>query len=396
MSKRSARGWIVRLVPVGVAFAASLLYALQNDPGMGSEAPREERELAASTASDGEVVGAVQVDTLPWAENFSTSLHATAQGMKTWYAESNHGFEEYTGVPYEQLPCKSCHEPSATGGCASCHGSAKPRYGAKVDASLTGVCGDCHSRQAAEAAHFSDVHRDMGMDCMMCHTLEDVMGDGHIYSSMLEDGAIDATCEDCHTTVVENPYHIVHQETVDCSACHVQSVVSCYNCHFETQVQLAQKVAYGQFKDFLFLINRDGKVHAGNFQAVQHGDHTFVAMAPFLAHTIVKNARECTDCHGNAAVRDYLDDGVIDVVTWDDSIGGLGHIEGVVPVPPDYQTTLRFDFVDLDRPGGKVWSFLESGPDRIQMLFGESLTDSQMEKLGWTALWRSSSSAPRR
>ena len=68
----------------------------------------------------------------------------------------------------------------------------------------------------------------------------------------------------------------------------------------------------------------------------------------------------------------------------------------MVPVPPDYQTALRFDFVDLDRPGGKVWSFLESGPDRIQMLFGESLTDSQMEKLGWTAFWRSSSPAPRR
>jgi hypothetical protein len=310
--------------------------------------------------------------------------------MKTWYAESNSGFEQFTGVPYEQLPCKDCHEPSATGGCAACHGGTSPEPGAEVDASLTGVCGDCHSRQTAEAAHFSDVHRELGMDCLACHTKEDVMGDGAAYSSMLEVGAVDAACEDCHATVSQNPYHDVHLKTVDCTACHTESVVSCYNCHFETQVQLAEKLAYGQFMDFVFLVNRDGKVHAANFQTVKHGDHTFVAMAPFHAHTIVKQARACMDCHGNAAVRDYLEDGAIDVACWNDSASGLRHIKGVVPVPPDYRTALRFDFVDLDRPGGTVWFFMESGPDSIQVLFGEPLTDSQMESLALTALWRSS------
>jgi hypothetical protein len=212
---------------------------------------------------------------------------------------------------------------------------------------------------------------------------------------MLEDGAIDASCQDCHTTVDQNPYHNVHQEAVDCSACHVQSVVSCYNCHFETQVQLAQKVAYGQFKDFVFLVNRNGKVHAANFQTVKHGDDTFLAIAPFYAHTIAKNARECMDCHGNAAVRDYLDDGVIDVAWWNETAGTLSHMEEVLPVPSEYRTALRFDFVDLDRPGGTIWSFLESGPDSIQILFGTPLTQSQMEKLGWTALWRSSKETSR-
>jgi hypothetical protein len=227
------------------------------------------------------------------------------------------------------------------------------------------------------------------MDCLKCHTKEDAMGDGTAYASMLEPGAIDASCEDCHTPVGENPYHIVHQEALDCSACHVQSVVTCYNCHFETQVQLAQKVAYGQFSDFVLLMNRNGKVHAANYQTVKHGDNTFVAIAPFYAHTISKTARECTDCHGNAAVRDYLDDGVIDVAWWSEIDRRLRHSSGVLPVPPDYRTSLRFDFVDLDRPGGRIWSFLESGADSIQILFGEPLTQAQMEKLGWSALWRS-------
>jgi hypothetical protein len=231
------------------------------------------------------------------------------------------------------------------------------------------------------------------MDCLSCHTKEDVMGDGTHYSSMLEEGAIDAACEDCHTTSGENPYHNIHQESVDCTACHVQSVVSCYNCHFETQVQLAQKVAYGQFKDFVFLINRNGKVHAANFQTVKHGDRTFVAMAPFYAHTIAKNARQCIDCHGNTAVRDYLDDGVIDVAWWDPTTETLDYLRGVLPVPPDFRTALRFDFVDLDRPGGTVWSLLGSGPERMQILFGQPLSEAQMEKLGWTALWRSSEGA---
>jgi hypothetical protein len=66
------------------------------------------------------------------------------------------------------------------------------------------------------------------------------------------------------------------------------------------------------------------------------------------------------------------------------------------PVPSDFQTALRFDLVDLDPSGGTVWSFLESGPGRIQILFRQPLTESPMERLALTALWRSSGSAPGR
>jgi predicted CXXCH cytochrome family protein len=332
------------------------------------------------SSATAQAVGTAPTDTILWARYYASSLHATA-GMATWYQKSNGGFESFTGVPYGDLSCKTCHEPRSTGGCASCHGTATPAPGAKVDASLTGVCGHCHSRQVAEAAHYSDVHRDAGMNCMQCHSREDVMGDGTSYSSMLERGAIDAKCESCHATLTENEAHRVHQKNVDCTACHMQSVVSCYNCHFETQLQLDKKVAYGQLRDWVFLVNRNGKVHAANFQSVKYGDHTFVALAPFYAHTIGKSARTCADCHDNGAVRDYAGHGVIQVATWDSASGKLKHATGVVPVPPDYQKALRFDFVDLDRPGGTAWSFLKSGADRMQILFAEPLTAEQMKAM---------------
>lgn len=339
--------------------------------------------------ANGETVSAntpsVETNFFPWDEHFPTSLHATGRGKTTWYnVEPNGGFEQYTGVSYGSLSCKTCHEPANTGGCRACHDTDTPALGARVDASLTGKCGPCHGRQVAEAVthHYPDVHRDQGMKCMDCHTLEDVHGDGTAHASQLSSGAIDAKCQNCHPTVTSNAYHNTHASTVDCTACHTQSVVSCYNCHFETELQLAQKKPYGQFKDWLFLVNRNGKVHTANIQSLKYQDKTFVAVAPFFAHTIVRNARSCSDCHGNAAVTDWAADSAINVVTWDAAAGKLTYLKGVIPVPPNYQTGgLKFDFVDLNQPGGTVWSFLKSGADKIQLLFGQPLTVQQMEKL---------------
>lgn len=335
----------------------------------------------------GETPGArvkVTTDFFPWDENFATSLHATAQGMQSFYNASPHGgLEVYTGIGYDDLNCKTCHLPQFTGGCKSCHGTASPQLGATVDASLSGVCGTCHSRQKAEAASYTDVHRSAGMGCMDCHTMGDVHGDGTAYASMLEPGAIDPECEDCHQQIDNNFFHSSHADDLDCAVCHTQSVVTCYNCHFETEVFGKKKIAYGQFKDWNFLINRDGKVHLGNFQSVKWEDKTVVGWAPFYAHTISRNAvRGCGDCHDNPAVAKWFRDGAIDVVTWNEGTQKLSHRKGFIPVPPNYDAGgLLFDFVDLDQVGGSVWSFLETGPDRSHMPYGTPLTKAQMDKI---------------
>ena len=151
-------------------------------------------------------------------------------------------------------------------------------------------------------------------------------------------------------------------------------------------------IPYGQFVDWVFLLNRNGQVTTGNFQSLKWGNKandpdgkTFIGMAPYYAHTITADGRSCGDCHNNAAVQDWAADGVIDVVTWDAMAGSLNHMTGVIPVPPDYLEGLRFDFVDQATPAqggpGGPWQFLEAGPDSIHILYGEPLTESQMDDL---------------
>jgi hypothetical protein len=340
-------------------------------------------------AVDGDVQAAagntptVLSDFFPWDEYFETALHVTGQGKRTFYdSVPNRGFARFTGKGYDELTCKNCHTPSVTGGCAACHASADPGLGDTVS---TTTCAACHGRQNAEVAQgFSDVHRDAGMDCMDCHTLGDVHGDGTTYASMLDPGAIDAKCENCHTTPSDNTYHAIHRLTVDCAACHTQSIITCHNCHWETFEATNVRKAYGQVKNWSFLLNRNGKVSVGNFQSLSYGTSTFVGFAPYYAHTIARNALPdgCQTCHNNTSVQDWLADGVIDVVTWDAAQSKFTYRTGVIPVPPNYiQGGLRIDFATLNAPGGNVWSFLKTGADSMHMLYATPLNATQMSKL---------------
>jgi hypothetical protein len=363
----------------GVTYAATV-YALSS---------------AGETASSN--TAQVPVNFFPWDEYYPTSLHRTGQGKQTFYnAAPNGGFETLTAIPYNDLVCQGCHTPGFGGtvkgerGCQSCHETDDPQLGAQVDATLTGVCGPCHSRQKAEAFvhQYSDVHRDAGMDCMACHTLEDVHGDGNEYDSMLDPGAIDSKCSDCHVGLANNVYHSTHAGNIDCSACHIQSVVTCNNCHFESEVEVHQKIAYGQFKDWKFLVNKDGKIHIGNYQSVTHQGNAVVAFGPYYAHTIARDAISgCGDCHGNEAVTDWHEDGVIDLVVWDPAGNApngknLTYQKGIIPVPPNFtEGGLRYDFVTLDQPGGSQWSFVKTGADIYQILYATPLTQAQMDKL---------------
>ena len=341
----------------------------------------------------------VTTDYFPWDEYYETSLHRTGQGKMTFYNEvPNGGFEQFTGVPYNTLACQGCHIPGYGGtvqgerGCQSCHEDDDPQLGAQVNTSpVDGKCGStCHGRQAAEVAFgYTDAHRDAGMDCMACHTMGDLHGDGNTYASMLDDGAIDPDCTDCHTDLASNTAHALHGDNISCSACHIQSVVTCNNCHFESEVEVHQKIAYGKFHNWKFLLNRNGKVEIGNYQSVTHNGRSVVAFGPFYAHTIAKDATSCDDCHQSAAVADWFenDDHVMDIVVWNDqgtdpNGKNLTYQTGVIPIPPNFlEGGMRFDFVDLDEPGGTVWSFLKTGADIYQILYGTPMTQAQMDKL---------------
>lgn len=335
---------------------------------------------------------------------FGASLHKTRAGKESWYAAANGGFERLTEVPYDSLGCKDCHRSDMTEEEWEAQGSTASCDDCHRDEPITGAtCLKCHGRQGAEKAQLaagnqrvSDVHRDdLGMDCMACHTSGDVHGDGTAYDSMLADGAIDAKCENCHdpAALETNAYHTRHLDDIDCSACHTQSVVSCYNCHFDKQVEdHTKKIAYGQFTGFKLLMNRGGKVTAATMMSLKYGSDdeakTFVALAPYYGHTVKKDAvTSCDDCHGNPAVQSYKDTGTIQVVGWDEAEGKLVPPQGIIPVPPDYETALKFSFVDWDGTtmveGKPAWFHLKDEVDLFQVReeYGTPLTETQMNWL---------------
>lgn len=331
--------------------------------------------------------------TLSIEETFRTSLHATRQGKATWYSRENGGFEALTNVPISQMACMKCHPGTKADGttridtatyqpdCEDCHTSP----GSQVSDQ---ICLKCHSRQAREIQlGYSDVHRNRGFRCMSCHTLEDVHGDGKQYASWLDEGAVKVKCETCHSTVADIEVHRVHNATVDCTACHTQSVISCYNCHLQSEISADRKRPHGVIRDYMLLLRRQpgGKVHTGTLMTLNYGEKTFVALAPYRAHTIARNAKKCEDCHDNAAIREYNSTGKIRVTRWDGS--KIVGTKGVIPVPPNWREAFLLDFVDYTGdPASPTtdptkWIFLKTGADGKQILYAEPLTPAQMQKL---------------
>lgn len=342
--------------------------------------------------------------------NFSTSLHATRKGKIHWYNKVENGgtggFEILTNVPISQIGCVACHDatdangnpyPSNyTPGCVDCHATNSP--GMPV---TQNDCLGCHSREKTIInLQLPDVHRTAGFTCMSCHKKQELHGDdGVAYNSMFDPGAIQADCSNsgCHAGYVHtNPGVDPHGGKLHCTSCHAQTNLACYSCHFESQVQTQLKRAYKKITGFVFLVNRtkDNKVHPATFQAITYEGKAGVAFGPSVAHTIVKTgARTCTDCHANfggqiPAIQDFNADGVIKFATWNTADSTLSWHQGIVPLPANYQTALKMDYLtyngnvsDPVQPS-KNWSVVKDYADLFQILYCTPLTKQQMAKIG--------------
>jgi len=342
-------------------------------------------------------------------ENFEISLHGTRQGKDTYYSNPMNaegtmgGFYNLTQVPYDTLVCKDCHAKTLADGtpvdpetyeptCYDCH----TQIGSPVADS---TCLGCHSRQKLEIMFFSDVHREQGLGCSDCHTLNEMHGDGNAYASLLEPGALEVNCEGCHPEDGLKPHKShKHIASVDCTACHVQSVIACNSCHFESQLVDKKRFYAPPMRDFKMLVQNEGKIHSGSFQSLTFDGMTFNALAPFFSHTISAKGSDCKDCHlkgpkkdhangmpKNAPLNEYINTGKIVVTRWDEATQLLIGRKGVIPVPPDWKDSLQFDFVTYDGdPSDPVvvdpsmWSFLKTGADLVDMPYGEPLSEEQM------------------
>jgi len=358
----------------------------------------------------------VATDFFPWDDYFPNSLHETGAGKTTFYnTVPNRGFEERTNVLYADLACIGCHSSTSVGGkasgktCSRCHTeilddlTEVPQLGAVVNTSWTdGVCKGCHSRQGLEVnLGYSDVHRDSDLPmfvddgCMACHTLGDVMGDGNDYLSLMDIGAIDSECTDCHDASAHSAATNPHGDAVACASCHAQSTVTCNNCHFEAQVENTGKFFLTPpAHNWMWLGNRpmrddsgETEVYPVNYQSVAYLDNTFVAFGTYTPHTI-GTGRNCADCHNNiggtnAAIEQYKTEGIIDVAKWNVGTNNLDYPTGVVPLPADYLTSLKFDFA-TSADNGATWTFLKAGADTIQILpqYVTPLTTDQLDAIG--------------
>jgi len=375
---------------------------------------------------------------------FETSLHNTRKGKDTYYSAPD-GFGNVTEVPYEDLSCKDCHNKGASEWeepvCLDCHLGAEntpPDYTPPNEKTCLG----CHGRQNAEHGMLADVHRDeYGMVCMDCHTEEEVHGDGTEYASMQEPGVFKVSCSDagCHQNVLEKPgkgnardgkvskqakkFHKKHLDTVDCSACHVESVLACDSCHFDTEVAGTGKRFYRNIPQtgFKLLLNHHGKVRTASYQSLTWGtsdldtngeplppgeevdDAGFYVLAPYVAHSVTRaEGLACNDCHvkvkgksieGNTALKEYLETGQITVNQWDADEGMLLAPTGIIPIPPDWEQALLFDFAYYlhsptdgigQDPDAVNWGVLDLDPEEdvdMHMPYGTPLSVEQMNKL---------------
>lgn len=328
-------------------------------------------------------------------QNFANSLHKTRIGKTYCYSEENGGFETLTKIKMEQLGCLNCHPQTyADGskveqttyepGCKDCHDFSKGNGVPQEQ------CLQCHSRQTVEIKKLklADVHRDKNLSCMDCHTQEEMHGDGNVYVSKLQTGAIKINCEKCHEKMASVQAHDTHNKTVACTSCHNQTVITCFNCHFESLVEAKEKRPYGLLKDFMLLVKRqsDGKIAPATFFVLTYQGKSFYSIAPYASHSVMQKARECGACHGTETVNKILKGEEIRLTTWDEKERKMQNYQGVIPVPSNWKEILGMDYLTYSgdthaKTESSQWQFLKSTTDLSQMLFSSPLSKEEMEKL---------------
>jgi hypothetical protein len=318
-------------------------------------------------------------DDIPEKSCFYSSLHHTGEGMRYWY-EENGGFMGITGIPYSKLDCKTCHVQS----CETCHAV---KQGEKCSYSLkkareSDTCLTCHSREKVtfklcEKNNTLDVHVANGMACADCHKGGDVHGDGVHYKTMRDSEGVKVSCSECHEAEKSVKAHQVHDDKLDCAACHIANTTSCLNCHFDKFLE--QKTRKGNFfppcQDWTLLVNYRGKVTSGNVQTLVYQKQKFIAYAPYFTHAVQAKARDCGDCHDNAAVRRITAGQPVPMATFSEN--RMISWKGVVPLIPD---KLKWDFADKQ---GDQWILLKTDKKPVVQFacYAEPLTADQLKKL---------------
>jgi hypothetical protein len=270
---------------------------------------------------------------------YSRSLHFTDRGLLFNY---DRGLRRLTGFPAERLGCAkaSCHVKS----CDTCHKvevNGKAAYSV-AQAKSEKACAACHG---APDPNDTDVHVRKGMTCLGCHSARDIHGDGTLYDSAWQAGAVQVRCETCHKDLSASASHTVHHGTVDCSACHTREVPACLNCHIDSRLAGVSDVSI-KADGLVYLVNHAGRVTLANVLTFVYKNGTAITVAPVYAHKITRQGRTCAECHGTANVK-AVAAGTFVLSTFEN--GQLKPASGLVPVVDPAAWKVAF----MGREGGK-------------------------------------------
>jgi len=301
---------------------------------------------------------------------YSRSLHFTSRGIEFAYSKEAGGLERLTGMPASALGCTKagCHVRS----CDVCH---KKDVGGKASytvaqAGTQEACQVCHPLEKDDP----DVHVRAGMKCMRCHSAREIHGDGVLYTSAWQPGAMDTRCDNCHKELTKTASHTVHKGKLDCSVCHTRDIPTCFNCHIESRLAGKKETSLKR-TGMLFLVNHDGRVKLANLLTYVYKRGTMITLAPVAPHNITKVGRTCAECHGTANARAVAAN---NLVLSNFAGGELTTAKGVIPVVEGMVWNVAF----LDRDGERWAPLAEAVPPLVNFsLFCSPLTREQLAKL---------------
>jgi len=263
-------------------------------------------------------------------EHYAKSLHYNIRGMKLAVdARVNPDRTVRRKVFNSFANCARCHSS-----CGQCHINQPVSIGGGFSAghrfqkspSMEKTCGACHASGVSEftgknKSFKPDIHHENEMECMDCHTQEQMHGDGNMYDSRhdVENGPV---CLDCHEEIFtddgENKEtHAAHKDEVSCHVCHSQPYNNCADCH------LTKDWGPGKFKSWTaFKIGLNPKKtdkrpesfvtlrHAPTYPDIFKADvadgltnfnklPTWTLATPHNIRRKTPQNSDCNNCHGN-------------------------------------------------------------------------------------------------
>ena len=177
----------------------------------------------------------------------ANSLHSTLRGYDT-VLNARSTPENHPALDEMQANhCASCHTT-----CGDCHISQPFNVGGGLlkghtfvrTPPMTQTCTACHGSRVQNEyfglneGYPSDVHFRERMNCVACHTGDEIHGVGMEDVNHRYDGAVEPSCESCHQDQIGVgsgiEQHEVHgTEILSCQTCHSVSYTNCTNCHVE-------------------------------------------------------------------------------------------------------------------------------------------------------------------